>query len=61
MGKYKKDPNIILKADFLDPSFIKESVCIKNNIPQTVAIMAELTPVSPNFIGNKPNGIRNSV
>lgn len=52
---------MIFNADFLDPSFINESVCIRKSMPHTVAIIAELIPVTPIFTGNKPNGIKTSV
>ena len=61
MGKYKNEPNIILKADCLLPVFIKAKVCEKNATPHTVATMAEYTPVMPNKAGSRPKGIRNIV
>jgi len=61
MGKYKKELNIIFLADLLDPSLINIKVWLRNNTPQTVAIMAEFMPVIPNFAGSRPRGIRNKV
>lgn len=61
MGRYRNEPNIIFKADFLEQSFIKEKVCAKNKTPHIVAITPELIPVRPKYVGNKPNGIKNKV
>ena len=61
MGKYKNDPNIIRKADFLDPFFIKAKVWLKNNTPHIVTTTAESMPVIPNLAGNNPKGTKNNV
>src|SRR5690606_36526712 len=61
IGKYRNDPNIIFRADFLSPDFINEKVSAKNNTPQMVTAMAELIPVIPNVAGSKPSGMRNRV
>ena len=52
---------MIRSADFLEFVFIRLNVCTKNNIPQTVATTALVTPVIPKKVGKTPNGNKNKV
>ena len=61
MGRYKKEPNMMIKAAFLSQRFIKRKVWARNIKPVTITTMALILPVAPIIKGKILAGIRNNV